>query len=76
MATQSLHPGKNRNFHHLRGRYPAELLADLKAFGAEYGLTSPHGVVRAEFQWAIAATPIPELICDMASGTVSGAGGR
>jgi hypothetical protein len=29
-----------------------------------------------EFHWAIAVAPAPELICDLASGTVSGAGGR
>ena len=39
-------------------------------------LSSPLRVVRVEFQWAIAAAPAPELICELAIGTVSGAGGR
>jgi hypothetical protein len=25
MATPALHPGRNRNFHHIRGRYLAQL---------------------------------------------------
>jgi hypothetical protein len=39
-------------------------------------MTSPHRVIQAEFEWAIAAAPAPELICDLAIGTVPGAGGR
>jgi hypothetical protein len=44
--------------------------------GGRRTLTSPNRVVRAEFQWAIAAGPPPELICDLSIGAVSGAGGR
>jgi hypothetical protein len=36
-------------------------------------VTSPHRVVRGEFEWAKAAAPAPELFCDLATGTVSGA---
>ncbi len=44
--------------------------------GGRRTLTSPNRVVRAEFQWATAAGPPPELICDLSIGAVSGAGGR
>ena len=46
------------------------------ASSAAMSLASPLRVVRVEFQWAIAAAPAPELICELAIGTVSGAGGR
>ncbi len=39
-------------------------------------VTSPHRVNQVEFWWAIGAAPVPELICDLDIGTVSGAGGR
>jgi hypothetical protein len=35
MATQALHPGNRRNFHHLHGRYPATRLAEAARIALE-----------------------------------------